>query len=559
MTCTHFSEFSEDISRIIPPKKFTFPFYYSPHPLALIAAKELQNYLHSQTEFDHNFGLEISKEGLEIGKMFGVLVVQNSDGKLGYLSAFSGKLANENHHTKFVPPVFDILQENGFFRIEEEKLNQINATIEQLEANQEYLSQKEELKYLTKEYEKDISAFKIEIKQNKAKRAIIRKEAINQLSSKEYDILIQNLIKESLKESYFLKDRIKSWRDKIELSQKKFDVFESEINSLKEIRKIKSAACQKQIFDNYYFLNAKKNKKSLGDIFEETTLQKPPAGAGECAAPKLLQYAFLNNFKPIALAEFWWGKSPSSEIRVHKNFYPACKSKCEPILGYMLSETDVDENPLLVNPGLTKHIEIIFEDEEILVVNKPENFLSVPGKNITDSVYERIKIKYPKATGPLLLHRLDMSTSGILIIAKNKEAHKFIQKQFLKRSIKKRYVALLEGILKKPNGNINLPLRGDIEDRPKQLVCYEHGKPSITNYEVIDVKNNKTKVYFYPVTGRTHQLRVHAAHSLGLNMPIVGDDLYGTKADRLYLHAESITFQHPKTKELVTFQVDAEF
>ena len=559
-----FTPFQSTISNFSLPEKFTFPFYYEPHPLALQAAKELQAYIENQTDFEHNFGIETGKEGLVIGKMFGVLVVQKENGEIGYLSAFSGKLANGNHHERFVPPVFDILVEDGFFRTQEDIISAINREIEELENAPNYLVQLEEEQRIISSSQTELTEIKREIKTNKAQRDILRKSFQNQLYTNEidqttYDHHLQELVKQSLKESYYLKDKTQQSKLAVEQTKAKTQLFKDKIDALKEERKVKSAACQQEIFDHYFFLNAQGDQKSLGAIFQATEDQKPPAGAGECAAPKLLQYAFLHNLKPIALAEFWWGQSPSSEIKKHGHFYPACRGKCEPILGHMLAGIEMDENPMLTNPALGKELPIIYEDEYLALVNKPAEFLSVPGKAITDSVYERVKIRYPKATGPLIVHRLDMSTSGIMLIAKTKEIHKHLQSQFLKRTVKKRYVALLDGIVKIPSGEINLPLRVDLDDRPRQLVCYDYGKPALTHFETIDHKNRQTKVYFYPVTGRTHQLRVHAAHPRGLNTPIVGDDLYGTKGERLHLHAESITFRHPVSKEIVTFQVDAEF
>ena len=559
-----FTPFQSTISNFSLPEKFTFPFYYEPHPLALQAAKELQAYIENQTDFEHNFGIETGKEGLVIGKMFGVLVVQKENGEIGYLSAFSGKLANGNHHERFVPPVFDILVEDGFFRTQEDIISAINREIEELENAPNYLVQLEEEQRIISSSQTELTEIKREIKTNKAQRDILRKSFQNQLYTNEIDQTtyyhhLQELVKQSLKESYYLKDKTQQSKLAVEQTKAKTQLFKDKIDALKEERKVKSAACQQEIFDHYFFLNAQGDQKSLGAIFQATEDQKPPAGAGECAAPKLLQYAFLHNLKPIALAEFWWGQSPSSEIKKHGHFYPACRGKCEPILGHMLAGIEMDENPMLTNPALGKELPIIYEDEYLALVNKPAEFLSVPGKAITDSVYERVKIRYPKATGPLIVHRLDMSTSGIMLIAKTKEIHKHLQSQFLKRTVKKRYVALLDGIVKIPSGEINLPLRVDLDDRPRQLVCYDYGKPALTHFETIDHKNRQTKVYFYPVTGRTHQLRVHAAHPRGLNTPIVGDDLYGTKGERLHLHAESITFRHPVSKEIVTFQVDAEF
>jgi tRNA pseudouridine32 synthase / 23S rRNA pseudouridine746 synthase len=259
------------------------------------------------------------------------------------------------------------------------------------------------------------------------------------------------------------------------------------------------------------------------------------------------------------MAEFWWGVSPKSEIRKHGQFYPACRGKCEPILAHMLDGLDVEKNPMLTNHAEGKEIEIIYEDDSILVINKPAEFLSVPGKNVEDSVLARIKNKLPEATGPLIVHRLDMSTSGLILIAKNKEVHKDLQNQFIERTVKKQYVALLEGIVSKDEGLIDLPLRVDLDNRPYQIVCYEYGKSAQTKWKVIERLNDQTKVNFYPITGRTHQLRVHAAHKFGLNTPIVGDDLYGSREKRLYLHAESIEFIHPVSKKTLKVQVEPDF
>jgi tRNA pseudouridine32 synthase/23S rRNA pseudouridine746 synthase len=288
------------------------------------------------------------------------------------------------------------------------------------------------------------------------------------------------------------------------------------------------------------------------DIFEEAHNRVPPTGAGECAAPKMLQFAYSNNLKPITMAEFWWGVSDKSEVRKHGQFYPACRGKCEPILNHMLKGLAIDPNPIMAKLAEAKEIEILFEDAHMLVINKPANLLSIPGKEIEDSVLSRMRIQYPEATGPLVVHRLDMSTSGLLLIAKSKDAHKALQQQFEDRTIRKRYTALLDGALNGKKGAIELPLRVDFHDRPRQLVCFEHGKSAMTNWELVGIEKKGTRVHFYPITGRTHQLRMHAAHHLGLNAPIVGDELYGSHGDRLHLHADQITFMHPETGQEMT-------
>lgn len=541
----------EQIQGISLPEKFTFPFYYEPHPLTELAAKDLQDYLENEFIGNHNFGLDETKEGLVIGKMFGVLVVQDKEGKLGYLSAFSGKLAGSNDHKNFVPPVFDMLTENSFFLQQEEILNEMNRKIEELESNSEFIRLQSDFEKYAQESADEISRFKIQMKENKANRKKIREAMDSSVSEAE-------LIKESNLDQFKFRMLKESWKQVLDDFQQKIHAFEIQIESLKRQRKEKSSRLQNQLFEQYVFVNQSGNTKSLGAIFAETVFEKPPAGAGECSTPKLLQYAFLHDLKPLAFAEFWWGASPKSEIRKHGNFYPACSGKCRPILRHMLEGMEIDENPLLKNLAKDKQIEIIYEDDAFLIVNKPAELLSVPGIEIQDSVYTRLQ-EILNPIEPLIIHRLDMSTSGILVVAKTKKAHKNIQQQFLKRTVKKRYTALLDGILMEKEGEIHLPLRADITDRPRQMVCFENGKKAVTKWKKIETKDGKTKVHFWPLTGRTHQLRMHAAHKLGLNSPILGDDLYGNSAERLFLHAAELEFTHPETKEILKFEVKEGF
>ncbi len=550
-----FQSFKNNISGISLPVKFTFPFYYEPHELSIIAAKELQAYLETQTDFEHNFGLNENQEGLVIGKMFGVLVCQNQEGELGHLWAFSGKLAGENHHSYFVPTIFDMLQKDSFFRKEEEVLNAINRQIEILEHSDELQNKNIQLETTKNNANSDIQNQKQKIKSLKIERDE-KRISFENLPLAEIEQLEFELSEESKKESILFKKMTKYWNFQLENAQNELNLLLNDINQLKEERKQKSGALQQKLFAEYSFLNQFGERKSIGEIFNDN----PPAGAGECAAPKLLHYAFEHNLKPIAMAEFWWGQSPKSEIRKHKQFYPACKSKCEPILlSHMLKGLEMEANPFQENPAEGKDIEIVYEDEVLAIINKPAEFLSVPGKIISDSVYQRVKKLYPKATGPLIVHRLDMSTSGLMLIAKNEETYVKLQSQFIKRTIKKRYVALLDGVLEANEGFIDLPLRVDLDDRPRQLVCYEHGKQAQTKWEVIEIKDDKTRVYFYPITGRTHQLRVHSSHEMGLKTPIFGDDLYGKKENRLHLHAEQITFFHPISMEEISIQKNAPF
>ena len=553
-----FTPFLSDISAIDLPQQFTYPFYYSPHPLSLIACQELQEYLKIQTDFKHNFGFDENDKSLQIGKMFGVLVVKNQAGKLGYLAAFSGKLADENHHERFVPPVFDLLEKDNFFRIGEVEVNDLTLKIQALENEESYLQLKANLANFKQEMEAEIGLKKQALKVSKKQRDEKRALAKTTLNEAEQLLLIERLKTESIREQLQVKDFIREINLKYAEIEELFLKKEYVIVQLKEERATKSSSLQKEIFERYTFLNQAQKTKSLLAIFSQTVFQTPPAGAGECAAPKLLQYAFLKHLQPICMAEFWWGKSPSSEVRLHGQYYPACRGKCEPILAHMLEGISLEKNPMLEQASV-KEIPVIYEDDYLLIVNKPPEFLSVPGKELKDSVYERMRLKYPNASGPLLVHRLDMSTSGLLLIAKSEETYKHLQSQFIRRIVKKSYVALLDGIVNKLEGEISLPLRVDLEDRPKQLVCYEHGKNAYTKYKILGIENGKTRIQFFPITGRTHQLRVHAAHHLGLNCPIVGDDLYGTKGERLCLHAQWIQFKHPITKEVIEFSCEPEF
>lgn len=554
-----FTAFRADISGIELPQKFTFPFYYEPHPLALVAAKELQQHLLTQTDWTHNFGSDDHKQENAIGKMFGVLVVKNTEGQLGYLSAFSGKLAESNQHPGFVPPLFDMLTEGSFFLAGMDVLNQINDQVEKLENAPALLESRQILAKTQQEANEKVEAFRTEMKAAKKARKVNREEARKSMDANKFAAFNETLRQESLQHQFYFKDLVKHWAERVAQAQEQYDHYQSEIDALKEARRNRSNALQQQLFAEYQFLNQAGERRSLEDIFKHTAVKKPPAGAGECAAPKLLQYAFEHDLQPVAMAEFWWGQSPKSEVRKHGNFYPACRGKCEPILGHMLAGMALDDNPMLSNRNQVTDIPIVYEDEHLLLINKPPEFLSVPGRHVQDSIQWRMKQKYPDATGPMVAHRLDMSTSGLMIIAKSMEVYKFLQRHFMKRTVSKRYEALLEGIVAEDEGTIDLPLRLDIDDRPRQMVCYKHGKAARTHWKVIDRQDGKTRVHFFPITGRTHQLRVHAAHTLGLNAPIVGDDLYGKIGTRLHLHAAAITFKHPVTKEMVSFEVAADF
>ena len=538
-----FHSFQTSIAGIELPRLFTYPFHYTPHPLCVMAAGEVQAYINKQTRW---------KEELDKGKMFGVLIVRTSSGQTGYLAAFSGNLCGSNSHSFFVPPVYDLLKPDGFFKIEEEQISAINHQIGQLQNCDRYLELQQKMERETVSSQQALSEARKVLKAAKETREQRRLHRPNENEQ-------AAMIRESQYQKAEFKRLERYWKEQISEIKTEMESFSSRIEALKAERRNRSAALQQKLFQQFNFLNAKGETKNLCAIFEETVQKTPPAGAGECAAPKLLQYAYLSGLSPIAMAEFWWGESPKTEIRHHGYYYPSCRGKCEPILRHMLQGLDVEPAPS-ERYSLSQNMpEILFEDQWLLVLHKPEGVLSVPGKSEEQSIYSLLRARYPEATGPLVVHRLDMATSGLLLAAKTQEVHRHLQAQFENRSIKKRYIALLDGILPEEEGVIDLPICPDYLDRPRQMVNEELGKTAITRYRVMDRKNGQTRIAFFPLTGRTHQLRVHAAHPLGLNCPIVGDELYGRKAERLYLHAEYLEFIHPVSGQRMVIEKKAEF
>lgn len=547
-----FTLFSQNIDSLALPEKFTFPFYYEPQPLAVAATKQLQQQLETLTHLK-------AENAENAGKMFGVLVVQNAKQQLGFLSAYSGQIEGDKGNISFVPPVSSMQLQDDSYLTQSKIINDINAQIEQLENSEQLHEVNSKLDDATQSYQQALLAQQAVMQAGRQQRKIQRTEGELELSESDFEQLKNKLAGQSIVEKKQLLALKSYWQNIIESLQQTHINISDEIAHLKKRRKTLSKNLQKKLFAQYQFLNANGETTDLNAIFAALPEHTPPSGAGDCAAPKLLQYAYKHGLKPLAMAEFWWGAAPKSAIRQHKNYYPSCYSKCQPILGHMLQGLDVEDNPLLINPAQGKDLNIVYKDDDLLVVNKPAEFLSVPGVNIDDSVYMRIKTQFPEASGPLIVHRLDMSTSGLLMIALNKRVHKALQKQFIERTIDKRYVALVNGNVAKDSGVIDLPLVLDFDDKPRQMVCYKHGKPSLTTWQVLERNNNITRLQLYPKTGRTHQLRVHCAHSLGLNMPIIGDTHYGQKADRLHLHAEYLAFTHPITLKRLEFEVAADF
>ena len=567
------------------PRQFTYPFCYDVDPLAEAASLELQRYI-------ADADLMSTEKGC--GKMFGVLVVEYEDeeGALqrGFLAAYSGLLGGRNDWPYFVPPVFDAQQPDGHFKRTEREISAINREIAAIEHDAEYLQSVEQHEQTKKRLQAEVDAFKAEVDAAKVRRDARRKSG-ESLSEEEQA--------EMIRESQFMKAELRRRRKAMEQANSTLHIPHSTfLKSLQRKRKQMSDELQRWLFSAYRMLNAKGEERDLIDIFREYTHAMPPAGAGDCCAPKLLQYAYLHHLRPVCMAEFWWGESPASEIRHHLHYYPACRSKCLPILTHMLKGLDVAPNPL-AQKRHTAEPRVLYADEYIMVVDKPAGMLSVPGKaesvrsefsdsaNISVEEYfaNNSKLKTQNSKFLKAAHRLDMDTSGLLVLARTEQAYVELQRQFASRETVKRYEAVLSGVptqnskLKTQNSTaqpsgcleaISLPLIADINDRPRQRVDMEHGKPALTLYNIVEVRavdantavayttkkvdKRRTLVHLYPKTGRTHQLRVHCAHPLGLACPILGDPLYGIeRADRMYLHAAELTFRHPVTGETMHF------
>lgn len=542
------------------------PLDYEPHPLCIQACREVQEMLARREDW---------QEEIARGKMFGVLIVENVKTdtdvpKWGYLAAYSGQIGGRSDWEDFVPAVFDYLQPDGYFKTHEAEISRINQSISHLEKDERMKEARTLIRQLQEERKRTIAAYQEKMKEAKAKRDS-RREAGNLSEAEEAEMI---------RESQFMKAELR--RLKKSLSEKtaletEFEDYQENILRLKQLRKQLSDALQQWLFSQFRMLNQEGESKDLLEIFRDEALKEypqaaiatsriaalkmvPPAGSGECCEPKLLQYAYQHGYKPLQMAMFWWGESPKEEIRHHLQFYPACNGKCKSILHWMLPASTFESEA--VNLSIYNKVETLYEDREIAVIHKPEGLLSVPGKDAAQpSVYALMRRKYPEATGPLIVHRLDMATSGVLLIAKTEFAYHRLQQAFLNHQIQKKYVAIISGKDIPEKGIISLPLLPDYLNRPRQIVNHEQGKEAITEYEILErIDGSHLRIALYPKTGRTHQLRVHCAHQEGLNAPILGDPLYGNeKAARLHLHAEEITFEHPLTGKKITIKRKADF
>ena len=557
--------FLHDVGGVELPARFTFPFHYVPHELCKVAAAEVMDYALSQEQW---------RDELLAGKMLGVLVVKDEDGRLGYLAAYSGNLAR-NSPSKieggggsmisgelpyFVPHIYNLLEPQGLFRTGEAQITEVNHRIQALECSPKKKELDNLLDTTMARHEHEETTMRHAMESAKSQRD--KRRSNGEITAEQEAALI--------KESQFMKAELrrlkKRHRLEIERITQRLNDLQTTINALKAKRRTMSETLQQQLFKLFVVRNARGESSDVATIFEHRLHRLPPGGTGECCAPKLLQYAFLHGYTPVCMAEFWVGQSPQGEVRHHGHYYPACHSKCLPLLEFMMQGLDVEDNPLAT--ASNEQLKVVYEDQWLIVVDKPAGMLTVPGKDKNATSALEIVCKMlrdagakdpdpqsptpnPRAEGALEVHRLDQATSGLVVFAKSKEAQSSLRQQFEQRTVSKTYIALLEGKPLKEKGIIDLPLRPDLDDRPRQVVDYEHGKRAVTQYRVLEHRGNRTLVEFKPLTGRTHQLRVHASHPQGLHCPIVGDMLYGTAAPRLYLHAQSISFAHPITGERI--------
>lgn len=566
---------------------FTDPFRYVPDPRVLHAGRIVISRLAEWASMPEGTPEKTIERSFAEGKMLGVLIC-----RAGFLAAFSGTVKGPDGVTSsvdgFVPPIIDLTDEQGYFKINEAAITRLNKELEILSSSPAYNAIKTELINAQATRDAEIEALQDQIRLAKIQRDKIRNESTD-----------PSKLDELIRESQFQKAELKRckdrWKDRICGIENRISEFEATIRDLKARRAEQSDALQKWIFENAIVHNGAGESSSIWEIFSRGGLT-PPGGTGDCAAPKLLNYAFAHGLKPLAMGEFWYGASPDTAVRTHGHFYPSCTSKCGPLLGYMMKGLRLPVKPAMTEKGTLR---ILFEDESLIVVEKPSGMPSVPGLDGRTSAQEILGDRYH------VVHRLDMDTSGVMIFAKTPEDAVNLRRQFEEHTVRKTYIAKVSadtvsqtGSSKTGKGAIDLPLSPDYDERPRQKVDFNQGKEAYTEYEV--VRNNQdgtSDLLLYPHTGRTHQLRVHCAHHLGLGRPIVGDLLYGahsvddvtgnaqfsqaaisgdanighsaisreahpglgathSHANRLCLHAQSITFRHPATGEQMTFTSD---
>lgn len=516
------------------------PFRYIPHPAVRDAARRLIAYIDSSAYLSSVFSE---------GKMLGILLCESPDPVC--LAAFSGTADGKAIIEGFVPPVFDLTAPEGYFKAREAEISGLNSRISEL-------AESEGLASLNMRIREAEASMAEEIFRQKARMTILKKARDMAREKTDDPEVAEQLQRESQFEKAELRRMRKRWEERIAGMKAELVSATDRIDRLKKLRAAMSDELQDWIFDRYRVHNALGEESSIADIFAAEGLT-PPGGTGECAAPKLLEHAWRNGLKPVAMGEFWYGRSPDTAVRTHGHFYPSCTSKCGPLLRFMMKGLEIVEDA----PSACGVPEVIYADECLCAVSKPSGMPSVPGLDGKKSMLEWLREHMKGVMEPV--HRLDMDTSGIMIFARKSESAVNLRRQFEEHSVRKVYHARLspspEGLPLLPGdfGEIALPMSPDYDERPRQKADRSQGKDALTGYKVISVsEDGSTEIEFMPRTGRTHQLRVHAAHILGLGRPIAGDMLYGgSPASRLCLHAYSISFTHPESGTAVHYCTSA--
>lgn len=537
------------------------PFEYIPDAECEKAFRKLVARLERLRKSGNPDDIDFCRE-LDAGKMLGVLIAADASGVHHTLYAFSGQLGDGGFYREgFVGPVFDYLRPDGYFKTKEADISRQNKEIALFEENT-LARIRSRHDHVKDKLDAQVSEYKERCRLSKLERDARRKGG----AANDEELVAM------IRQSQFEKAELRRIRKRLEAEIEPFAVSlkeaQSQLDTLKRKRHSDSETLQKWLFSNFRVLNAHGESRSLSDIFAATAMKIPPSGAGECCAPKLLQAAYQRGWHPIAMAEYWYGKPKGGEIRIQGRHYPACRGKCLPVLGWMLQGLDI-EPPL--GSGLrcvqTHNPEIIYENEWFCVVDKPSGMLSVPGKGSDISVQRWLSDKYGPDRDVRMAHRLDQDTSGLIIAAFGRLSYKVMQTLFATHGVKKTYIADLEGDYDASRiprrGRIALPLSPDWLDRPRQRVDMDDGKGAVTEYEFIGMSEGRSRIMFAPLTGRTHQLRVHSASEMGLGIPIVGDPLYGKSegkgSERLHLHAHRLEFSFPIDGHLYCFESPVPF
>jgi len=541
------------------PVRLTDPFaHVPPHPLARRAAEELQRFLRHG---DLASGVDLGAlDAPGQGKMFGVLVVAAPDGRVGYLRGFSGMLDGRWLVDGFAPPLFDPLTRDAFLPAGEAELRALDERHSELADGAGPVALRASLAEMTARHDAAIAGIRARHEANRGLRHGARQRlASGEAGDGERQAALHALGQESRADAAERRRLEVAHEQEREGLVSAVRALDTQRAGLEHLRAERSRQLWRQIAESYVIPNARGESRLLATLFAP---EPPPGGAGDCAAPKLLAHAYRHGLRPLALAEFWWGAPPLTGGRHAGVYYPACRGKCGGVLPYMLEGLSVDLEPLPgAAPGPVDALRLVYEDAWVLVVDKPPGLLSVPGRHAPsrDSVLVRLRRQYPDASGLLVVHALEPETSGLLLLARDPATYAVLQRQFARREADRRFAAWLEGHVAGEQGVIELPLRADREDRRRQLVDPLHGKRAITEWRITQRSGTQTRVSLWPRTWLPHQLRVHAAHPLGLGAPVTGDRLYGRDDTRLMLHAEALTFIHPHTGARLEVESPAPF